>query len=166
MLYHIGNYDFPKEENRSSLYTLLFLYSVLSLNISLFRLTSLGVTAVHPFGIVPPRLVLKLLPYYLFVQLVILSVSLIQIPFLEPIAFMLLAHILLKFVTLSTDLSGNNTLQFVDRLNIAIIQFIIPILFLMLATVLGFTGLVVFIKIFMLYFGAVSLSLIFNTLNT
>ncbi len=147
------------------LYALLFFYGMLCLNISLYRLTSLGVQSTHRFGIVPPVLVFRLLPYFFFVQLIIISVSFIQIPFVEPIVFMLIAHILLKFVSISTGLSNISSLQFIDRLNIAILQFIIPIILLMIATIIGSGVLILVIKVLTIYYSAIALGFIFNNLH-
>jgi hypothetical protein len=147
------------------LYTTLFIYAFLSLQINLYRLTSIGQNAVFKFGLVPISLVLKLIPFYFFVEILVLGVALLQIPFLEPVVFILLAHILLKFVAIATGKITTSSINIIDRLNIAIVQFIIPMLFLTLFSLFGIGILVVIAKIFTIYFSAISLGLIFNNLN-
>lgn len=146
------------------LYSLLFLYGYSSLNINLYRLTILGFNSTFKLKLIPLKMLGSFLLLSMFIALLNAAPYILKVPLLEPIIFVFVAHLMLNLVIIA---SGSKfvklRLPLIHRLNIAILQFIIPSLILALFSLLGAIAMII-AKIILIYWTAINLGLVFNNL--
>jgi hypothetical protein len=143
----------------------MFLYGYASLNINILRMIVLGYQHIFKLGIIPFKIVLKFIALSSLVSVLTFAPHILKIPLLEPIVFIFVAHFMLSLVVIAL---GNPLINwkipFIYRINIALLQFIIPTLILALFALMGSVFLII-AKIFLIYWSAINLGLIFNCLT-
>lgn len=152
--------------NEFFIYSLMFLYGYVSLNINLYRLVVIGFNGVFNFGIIPFTILLKFIAITFLISLLTFAPYILNLPILEPIVFLFIAPFILNLVVIA--LGANSIkwkLPFLYRINIALLQFVIPTLVLAIFSLLGSVTLSVVVKIFLIYWTGINMGLIFNALR-
>lgn len=161
-----GNIDVAKISNYMLIYLLLFIYGYVSLNINLYRLAVLGVESVFSFAITPINLVLKFFIIYIFIALLSFAPLVLNVQMLQPVVFVLIAHIMLNLVLVSI---GKNSIKwnllFMHRISIALLQFVIPMMIMLMVGYFDNNIFIIIIKLLLVYWTSINLGLIFNNLN-
>jgi hypothetical protein len=146
------------------IYGIMFIYGYASLNINLYRMVVLGFNGIYKFGIIPFKTSITFIALSMLVSLLNFAPIMLQVPILEPIVFIFVSHLMLNLVIIAIDSKVQRwKLPFTYRLNIALLQFVIPLLFLSLFSLLGVVATIV-AKILLVYWTAINLGLVFNQL--
>lgn len=152
--------------NEFFIYSLMFLYGYISLNINLYRLVVIGFNGVFKFGIIPLAILLKFGAITLLISLLTFAPYVLKLPILEPIVFLFLAPFMLNLVIIALGAGAIKwRLPFLYRINIALLQFVIPTLVLAVFSLFGSTTVSIMVKIFLIYWAGMSMGLIFNALR-
>jgi len=147
------------------LYGLMFIYGYTSININTYRMVVKGDNAIFKFGITPANISLKFILLSIFIGIFNIASIVLKIPLLEPIIFILLASVVLNLVNIATENKAIRwKLSIVDRLNIALLQFVIPSLIVVIFSFFGVIA-VSISKLFLIYWSAIALGLVFNQLH-
>ena len=143
------------------IYSISFIYGYTILNISLYRMVVLGEKQVFKYNIAPPILTIKFAILMMLIYIFITIPSFTGLQIFEALFFILASGTMLHLVTISTNQEKKIKLVLFDRVAIAILQFIIPMLLLGLALYIH-SMIFIFIKLFLIYWTAIALALVFN----
>lgn len=147
------------------LYGILFIYGYASININTYRMVTSGDSFIFKLGIIPAGISIKFILLSVFIGIFNIAPIILQIPFLEPVIFILLAGVVLNLVSIATENKATRwKLSIIDRLNIALLQFIIPTLIISVFSFFGNT-MVIISKFLLVYWSAISLGLMFNQIK-
>ncbi len=144
------------------LYVVLFIYGFSALHINLYRLLIYGNNSIFNFSIIPFTIVIKFIAIYILISIMTLAPIVLQLSILQPFIFILIAHFMLNLVLIALDKKLTIKLNFIQRVNIAILQFIIPMFILLIVSLTNITALIIIAKIILMYWSAVNLTIIFT----
>ena len=141
------------------IYLLMFIYATLALLMNVYRIVVSGNNSIARLGIVIPNLrVGRFL--LLSIPLVMGQIISLFIPFLFPIVYLLLIPISLNLISIANDVPYKSIqVSFRARLNIFIINFIAPFLFITLLGLIGNSYLDFVLTFFSIFWTSISLAL-------
>ena len=154
----------PDNLNFPIIYLLMFIYATMALLINIYRLVVLGNNSITKLGIVIPNLK--------FGRFLLLSVLLavgqgvaIFLPFMFPFIYLLLIPISLNLVSIANDVSYKKIeVSFRARLNIFLINFIVPFTIITLVGLIGNSYLDVLLTFLSIYWTSISLALCYSVI--
>ena len=147
--------------NEFLIYSISFIYGYTILNISLYRMIVLGEKQIFKYSIAPPILTIKFAALMMLIYIFITIPSFTGLQIFEALFFILASGTMLHLVTISINQEKKMKLVLFDRVAIAILQFIIPMLLLGLALYIH-NIIFIIIKLFLIYWTAIALALVFN----